>query len=119
MDHQKCRTFTSIHIGCWRTDVNADFCKELTLRDEIHFNLNLQNCHIVKINTPKKADILKKKRSVWCTLWTAGITDSYFFKDKAGDADIVSGILFRDVLNNLNLDDIRLQQGQATMLYST
>lgn len=126
-DHRQRREF--VRWVMEQQEVDIDFPDKIIFSDEAHFHLdgfvNKQNCRIWGTENPRviqEKHIHPKRVTVWCALWSGGIIGPFFFENDEGNALTVTGVRYRDMINNffvpeledLSLENMWFQQDGAT-----
>ena len=103
--------------------------KKIIFSDEVHFDLggyvNKKNCGIWGIENPNayiEKPIYPKRLTVWWGFWSKGIIGTFFIENEQGEAVIVTGDRYRDMLNEFlftkieeeDIGNIRFQKDGAT-----
>ncbi|GFU58263.1 DUF4817 domain-containing protein [Trichonephila clavipes] len=123
-DHQARRRF--VEWAPTQIVVVPDFHKQILFSDDwLTGYVNKQNCRIWSEANPQEyveKPLHPEKLTVWCALWTGGITGPYFFKSDEGHNVTVNGDRYRAMiinffipeLNNHDVQELWFQQDGAT-----
>jgi len=85
---------------------NPDLSNKLVMSDEAHFHLhgtvNKQNFRYWSAANPHELHqrhTYDLKVTVWCAVWSRGVTGPYFFEDEDGIAITVTSQLYTEMIN--------------------